>query len=127
MKKNVMLGALMMVSTIIFAQHPRPQGDPKAMADKRAERMKTELGLNDDQYSRVKAITEKFAENNVKLRKDTALTVGTARNRMKELRTEQQAQFKSILTADQWTKYTNMKAKRAEGWKKHRRGKMEKG
>jgi Phage integrase, N-terminal len=125
MKKNVMLVALMMVSTIIFAQHPH--GDPKAMADKRADRMKKELSLNDDQYGRVKGINEKFAESHVRLRADTALSVGTVRNRMKAMRTEQEAQLKSVLTADQWTKWTALKAKRMEDWKKQKHGKTEKG
>ena len=53
--------------------------------------------------------------------------MGTAHFRMKNLKAEQEAQLKSILTSDQWTKYTAMKARRAEYWKKHKRGKMEKG
>src|SRR5450755_3373736 len=90
MKKHVMLMALMMMSTMIFAQRHKP--DPKAMADKRTDKMKTELSLNDDQYSKVKTINENFALRHVQLRRDTSLTVGTVRNQMKKLRTEHQTQ-----------------------------------
>lgn len=125
MKKNVMLLALMMISTIIFAQHAH--GDLKAASTRRADFMKKALTLNDDQYARVKTINETFAESHAKLRTDTAQSVGTLHNRMRQLKTDQDAQLKGVLTADQWTKYTALKTKRAEGWKKHRHGKTDKG
>jgi periplasmic protein CpxP/Spy len=121
MKKNLMLAGLMMVSTIIFAQHHK--GDRSDRAAKGAEKMKTELSLSDDQYAKVKVINEKYASSYSKLRSDTTLTVGTSHKRMKQLRDDQQTQIKSVLTKDQLTKWTAMKTKRDEDRKNHKRGK----
>ena len=123
MKKNVIFLGLMMLSTIIFAQHHT--GDSKNTG--RLERMKKELSLTDDQVGKVKAIKTKFAERYATIRKDSSLTQGSAWNQSKKLRAEQETELKSVLTADQWTKYAAMKAKRGEEQKKHHRGKPEKG
>jgi protein CpxP len=123
MKKNVMFLVLMMMSTIIFAQ--RHQGDPKGSG--RSEQLKKELSLSDDQVSKVKSIRMKYAERNAAIRKDTSLTQGMARKQMKNLMAAQETELKGVLTADQWTKYTAMKARRGEERKKHQRGKTEKG
>ena len=125
MKKNVMFLGMMMMSTIIFAQ--RQQGDPNAMATRRSERMKKELSLSDDQYTKVKTVNMKFAERYAGIRADASLTQGTARAQMEKLKVEQETQLKGVLTADQWTKYAAMKAKHGEERKKHHRGKPEKG
>lgn len=113
----------MMMSTIIFAQ--RHQGDSKGAG--RSERMKKELSLSDDQFSKVKAMRLKFAERHATIRRDTSLTQGTARKQMGKLRAEQETELKGVLTTDQWTKYAAMKAKYGEERKKHHRGKPEKG
>ena len=106
---------MMMTSTIIFAQ--RHQGDQKGTG--RSERLKKELSLSDDQVVKMKAIGMKSAERRAAIRKDTALTQGTARKEMQKLRTEQEAQLKGVFTEEQWTKYTAMKAKRGEMRKRH--------
>jgi periplasmic protein CpxP/Spy len=125
MKKNVMTGLMMLFSTIIFAQRHAP--NPQAMASKSTDRMKTELSLNDDQYVRVKAITEKFLNTAFQIRRDTSLSQGQARTQMKGLKTAQEAQLKNVLTADQWTKWTALKAKRKDDRKNHHHGKGDKG
>ena len=119
MKKNLMLAGLMMMSTIIFAQHHK--GGKDANAIKRSEKMKTELSLNDDQYAKVKSINEKFAASHTKLRSDTSVTIGTARKRQEKLKTEHEAQLKSVLTDAQWTQWTTRKSKGEDGRKQHKR------
>jgi len=122
MKKNVMFLVLMMMSTIIFAQ--RHHGDK---GSGRSGQLKKELSLSDDQVSKVKSIKTKYAERNAAIRKDTSLTQGTARKQMKNLMADQETELKGVLTADQWTKYTALKARRSEERKKHQHGKTEKG
>src|SRR6478609_6428970 len=102
MKKQLLVAGLMMVSTIIFAQR-HYRGNHTGTG--RADRMKKELSLNDDQYGKLKTIDKTFAERWTKLRADTAITVGSARNQMKHLREEHQEEVKGVLTADQWTKW----------------------
>jgi hypothetical protein len=126
MKKNVMFLALMMMSTsILFAQ--RQRDDSRTMDSRRSERLKKELSLNDDQVTKMKAIHTKFAERHSLLRRDTALTVGSARKQSAKLRAEQEAELKGVLTPEQWTKLTAMKSRHGDWKKKHYRGKTEKG
>ncbi len=122
MKKNMMLVGLMMVSAIIFAQHGHGKFDSSETATKRADKMKTELSLSDDQYAKVKAINEKFAASHTKLRSDTSLTIGTSHKKMEKLRADQETQIKSVLTKEQLTKWTAFKTKKEEDRKNHKRG-----
>ena len=124
MKKNMMWVGLMMLSTIIFAQRGSDRGPNST---KRSEKMKTELKLNDDQYAKVKVINEKFAASHTKLRSDTALTIGTARKRKEKLKTEHDAQLKSVLTEAQWTQWSARKTKNEGDRKKHKHGRGERG
>ena len=112
---------VMMVSTIIFAQHHREHHAEKTT--KRSEKMKTELKLNDDQYAKIIAINEKFRADHSKVKSDTSLTVGTTRKRQQKLETEHQAQLKSILTESQWTQWSTRKTERNEGRISHKRWK----
>ena len=124
MKKNVMFLGLMMVSTIIFAQGQKRDSHATG---RQSDYLKKELSLSDDQVTKVKAIRMKFAERHAAIRKDTSLSQGTARKQSMNLRADQETELKGVLTADQWTKYTAMKAKRGEGRGRHHRGRTEKG
>ncbi|CAN5399656.1 hypothetical protein BH10BAC4_BH10BAC4_02720 [soil metagenome] len=117
MKKYMMAAGLIAVSTVIFAQ--RHNGDHGASPTKRAEKMKAELSLSEDQYTKVKTINEKFAASHIKLKSDTALTVGTARKQREKLKTDHQAQLKSVLTEAQWTKWSLLKSNKSGDRKKH--------
>ena len=111
MKKNVILIALMMVSTFIFAQrkanHGKPHHDKKG--HDRAEYLKKELLLTDEQYAKVKSINAAFAKQFMTIRKDTALSQGKAQTLAKKIRNERQAQLKSVLTEPQWARLNEIK------------------
>jgi hypothetical protein len=124
MKKFMVLIVCMMASTIIFAQR---HGSDKDKGGKHAEKMKTMLSLNDDQVARIKVIDEKFKASHVKLKSDTALTVGTMHNKMQKLKTEREAELKGVLTETQWTKWTTEKEKRGGHRKGHHHGRGDKG
>lgn len=108
---------LMFVSTIIFAQRHGSHRDSTGV--QHLERMKTELLLTDNQYTQVKMIETKFAATRNKVKADTALTVGTMRNRMKKIETEREVQLKKVLTEPQWTKWTSARTKHVSDSKKH--------
>jgi hypothetical protein len=113
MKKIMMVMALMMVGTIIFAQ--RKPHDGKKVVERSSEFMKKSLLLTDDQYSKVKALNENFAKQFKVIRMDTAMTQGKARTQLKKLRDEHQAQLRSVLNDPQWAKWSDMKDKRKNG------------
>ena len=111
---------IMMVSTIVFAQH---HGDRRGeKTTKRSEKMKTELKLNDDQYAKINAINEKFWADHSKLKNDTSLTVGTVHKGQQKLKTDHEAQLKSILTESQWTQWSARKTRKDDGRMRHKRG-----
>lgn len=86
----------------------------KRMGD-RAERMKKELALNDDQYSKVKAIDKSFGDRFKTLRKDSTLTKETSRTEFKKIRDEKNTAIKGVLTTDQYNKWISMKGKHGDG------------
>jgi len=117
MKKSVMLVALLlMMSTVMFAQRGHRRGvpnkakaTPEAMAARRADRMKAEVSLNDDQYTKVKAIYLKFAESQSKVRQDTTLTKEASRAETKKLMDASEAEIKTVLTPEQQTKWAEFR------------------
>ncbi len=112
MKKNVMLVALMLVSTIIFAQEKTQHGHKKGH-EHRAEKMKKSLLLTDDQYTKVKSINQNFKKQFATIRKDTALSQGNARTKTMKLQEAHKAEMRTVLNDPQWAKWTEM----------HKRGK----
>jgi len=109
MKKNVMLAALMLVSTLLFAQ--RKHHHDRKGHDRPTEFMKKELLLTDDQYAKVKSINENFMKQFSAIRKDTAMSQGKAHAQTKKLRDNHQAQLRSVLNDPQWAKWTELKHK----------------
>lgn len=116
MKTRIVVVAMMMVSTLMFAQ-PR-HGNQADRQEKRLEKMKTELSLTDDQYGKIKEISAEFASSRAAIRKDTSLTRGATFNKMKSLRTDEEKQINAVLTKEQQAKWTELKAKREEEHKK---------
>ena len=116
MKKCSLLLGLLMVSTIIFAQR---KGDPMDRAARQADKMKTELSLDDVQYKSVKAINEDFANRQLKLRGDSTLSKQEKQKKAWALRDEKNAAITKVLTEDQKSKWKSYRASQAE---KHKAG-----
>jgi outer membrane protein assembly factor BamA len=116
MKKCSLLLGLMMVSTIIFAQR---KGDPMDRTAMQADKMKTELSLDDVQYKAVKAINEDFANRQMKLRKDSTLSKQEIQKKARALRDEKNAALAKVLTEDQKSKWKSYRVSQAE---KHKAG-----
>jgi len=122
MKKNLMLVVLVLISAATFAQKGKHNHDPKERAARHADHLKKELLLNEDQYTKVKSLNEKYSERYAAVRKDTSLTRGRTMSQMKSIRGEQETELKKILTPDQATKWDALKAKRQEDRKNHHHG-----
>lgn len=114
MKKIVIFFGLMMVSTIIFAQR---RVDPIERAAKQADKMKTELSLDEVQYKAVKAINEEYAEKQIQVWRDSTLSRESRHDRMRTLHDEKEAAMKKVLTEEQHEK---LEASRAAQAKKYR-------
>jgi len=87
-------------------------------AGNRADYMKKELSLSDDQYSKVNAINKSFGERLKTLRNDSTMSRETARAEFRKIRDEKNVALKGVLTPDQYNKWISMKAKRSHDRKK---------
>jgi Spy/CpxP family protein refolding chaperone len=114
MKKIMIFLGMMVASTIMFAQ---PRVDPMERAAKQAEKMKTELGLDEVQFNAVKAINEEYAGKLNQIRRDSTLSREEKHTQMRTFHQERDAAFKKVLTAEQHKK---LAANRSEQKNKHR-------
>jgi len=111
MKKCGLLLGLLVVSTIMFAQR---KGDPMDRAARHADKMKTELSLDDVQYKAVKVINEDFANRQLKLRGDSTLSKQEKQKKAWTLRDEKNATIAKVLTEDQKSKWKSYRVSQAE-------------
>jgi Spy/CpxP family protein refolding chaperone len=90
----------------------RMQGTPEEMAKRQTERMTKELGLNADQATKVQQIQTARVQEMQAMRGQAGGDRDKMREQMQASRTKYDAQFKEVLTADQYTKYTSMEGNR---------------
>ena len=102
----------------------RMQGSPDEMAKRQAERLTKELSLTADQTTKVQAIVLARTQDMQAMRGQAR--DGGDRSQMREQllagRAKYDAQFKAVLTPDQYTKYTAMQADRMENARDMRAG-----
>lgn len=120
MKKLVLSLAMFGFASVAIAQETSKQDAPvqkMGVIQKRTlpiERMETDLKLTDVQKEQIKALKEKPSPYQAEMKK--------LRERQMELRTLQQkerdAEMKKILTPEQYTTWSQHKAKKAEMHKK---------
>ncbi|AFM04912.1 hypothetical protein Fleli_2547 [Bernardetia litoralis DSM 6794] len=96
--------------------------DPNNRAEKRVEKMKTELSLNDAQATKVKAalVTEM---TKMQALKEAAGEEKVDKSERKALKTAFETELKSILSDEQFTKYEAIKAEKKAKQGKHKKGK----
>lgn len=109
-----MLAALMMISTIIFAQKKSQHGHKNGY-ENREGHLKKSLLLTDDQFTKVKSINESFMKQFATIRQDTAMSQGTARAKTRKLHEEHQTQMRTVLNDPQWAKWTEMHKRGKDG------------
>ncbi|SFQ47864.1 hypothetical protein [Hymenobacter arizonensis] len=92
----------------------RSQGTPEEMASRQSQRMAQELSLSADQTTRVQQILLARTQEMQAMRGQgrDATNRDQMRTQMEANRTKYDTQFKEVLTADQYTKYTAMQADR---------------
>jgi hypothetical protein len=111
MKKGSMLIMVMMMGTIIFGQSRVP--NPVKRAAAQTEEMKATLSLTETQSATIKYINSKYAAMYADLRKDSSAQMKKHES-MAALRAEKEKEIQTVLTTAQKTKWTTIKANRAE-------------
>ena len=118
--KIILSVLLMSFSTVIFAQGKM---DHEAMATRQTERMKTELALKDEQYTKIFAINKEFIQKRMELRRDSTQTKPAMHAEMQKLKADRDTKLKAVLTEEQFTKWAAVEAKRDEIRKEKQGGK----
>lgn len=95
----------------------RMQGSPDEMAKRQADRLSKELGLTADQTTKVQAILLARTQEMQAMRgqaRDGSGDRGQMREQMQANRAKHDAQFKTVLTPEQYIKFTALQADRME-------------
>lgn len=119
--KTLILALAMAFGATAMAQQPQHQKRERKPAEERAtnsaQKMKTKLGLDDAQTAKIHDINLRIAQKNDAIRDNTSLSREQKMAQLKETQTARNAQYKEVLTPDQYTKY--------EAWEKEKREKMQ--
>lgn len=122
MKKFIFAAFALIFSMSIFAQQPqrgeRREFKPEEAATFQADRMKKELALNEEQY---KALYNFYLKRNEEMKKERAkfqegqqIDREALRAEMVKRQEAQNAEFKKILTPEQYKKYEEMQKREQE-------------
>lgn len=122
-------------TSIAQQQEKREHKTPEQRATGMTERMTTKLSLDDSQKAKIQEINLGIAQKNDAIRQNTALTREQKFAQLKENQDARKAQYKEVLSADQYAKYEawekekqeKMQAKRAERQENPKGGKGSKG
>jgi len=117
--KTVILALAFLVGGSAMAQQAekRERKTAEERATASAQRMTTRLGLDEVQKAKIHDINLGIAQKNDAIRDNTSLTREQKMAQMKASQDSRNAQYKEVLTSDQYTKY--------EAWEKERREKMQ--
>jgi periplasmic protein CpxP/Spy len=122
-KTGIVLMSLMLMAVIGFAQPGQRNMNPEDMAKRQTEQIKEAVGLDEKQE---KQVYDLQLETSKKMREMRDETQGGGfegmREKMAELRTEQDKKMKAILTAGQLKKYEKYQEERRSRWNDRRGG-----
>jgi hypothetical protein len=118
MKTLILALAFLVGGTAMAQQQEKRERKPaEERANASAQKMKTKLGLDDAQTTKIHDINLGIAQKNDAIRDNTSLTREQKMTQVKENQNSRNAQYKEVLTADQYAKY--------EAWEKEKREKMQ--
>lgn len=98
----------------------KTEGKAKAetMGKQRAEKMKTTLGLSNEQAAKMEKNRKEMGEKMKTIRENKSLSDEQKKENIKELMKKQKEDIKSVLTEEQLKKLKEMKHQRSEGERK---------
>ncbi|HQD10620.1 MAG TPA: hypothetical protein PLQ65_13205 [Flavihumibacter sp.] len=120
--KNVVIAlCFILVAGAASAQdNDRAHKSAEERAKAQSDKMKTELALTDDQYTKIYDLNLKYAKKNEEIRGGTDDKMAKMKASQAAMQ-EKDAAVKAILDAGQYEKYEAMKADRKDKMKEHRR------
>ena len=88
------------------------------MAKERGARMKTELGLTEEQSAKMHSNRQEMGEKMKAIRENSTMGMEQKKEQMKEMMKKQKEYIKTVLTEEQLKKFKEMREKRPEGERK---------
>jgi len=89
----------------------------KAHQGNRAEKLKTELSLTDEQVKKVENVNGNFKKRTGSLHKNEELSKEVKQAEFKKVKSDYHTEMKNILTDDQYVKWKELMAQRKEKFK----------
>lgn len=111
------LGLLVFTSSL-FAQEGKRERNPEQMAQKRAEKMRTELSLNDSQTAQLSTLFMETHKKRVAV-KNGNLDENQRKAEMKNIRKSMDNDLRKILSDDQYALYQEKKKEKKANRKAH--------
>jgi hypothetical protein len=118
MRHYMMVIAMVVTSVMTYAQSEQGL---VTRATKQAEKMKSELALDDVQYKSVKAINEEFEIKQLEVRNDSALTLTAKKELMKSLYKKKIEAINNVLSKDQSAKWAGYQKSQKRKYKAQRK------
>lgn len=117
--KTLILAIAFLVGGSAMAQQQakRERKTAEERATNSTQKMTTKLGLDETQKSKIHDINLGIAQKNDAIRDNKSLTRDQKMAQLKEIQDSRNAQYKEVLTSEQYAKY--------EAWEKEKREKME--
>jgi len=117
----------MLFATVVMAQPPqgggpRGQFNPEEMVKRQTDEMVKELALDAKQTEKVSAVNKKYADKMGELFQSSQGNREGMREKMQELRIQKDDELKTVLTAEQFTKYQDLEKQRMERFRQQRLG-----
>jgi len=124
MKKiGVILMSLLLITVVATAQPGQRSFNPEDMAKRQTEQIKEAVGLDEKQEKQVYDLNLETGKKMRALREENqGGGFEGMREKMTELRAEQDKKMKEILTEAQWEKYQKYQKERRTQWRNRRPG-----
>ena len=117
LKTLLLFGCLILVSVSYGQDRPRSERSAERVKERGAQfnKMVAELKLSKDQAETLKEINQDYRSKMRKIRQENEGDRPAMRSKMQELRTNQQAEIKDIMTEEQFTAFQKiMKEQRTQ-------------
>ena len=123
--KSLLLAATLLPFAAQAQEENMDKPDRGERAQQRTEAMAKELGLNDEQATKLKAMNERYAEE-MRTMRPTEEERKAKREKMKDIDTRRNVELKALLTEEQYAKMMELRqqrmdARKEEGGRKHGR------
>lgn len=122
-KLGIMLMSLVLVTTVAKAQPGQRNVNPEEMAKRQTEQIKEAVGLDEKQEKQVYDLNLEAGKKMRELREQNqGGDFEGMREKMQEIRADQDKKMKEILSEAQWKKYQRYQEERRSQWQNRRPG-----